>query len=138
VNKAFPVEKSLTLLRYDKYPDSASRWAIFGKPLIPVVTVDGPGEVTIGQEAAYNVTITFEDQPYPADKIDAVKYLVFDSSNAVVTQGEATAGDAGVYTITLGADVTAKLTAGSNKLEVVTTSLAVSIPTITDFEFIAK
>jgi peptide/nickel transport system substrate-binding protein len=138
VNKAFPVEKSLTLLRYDKYPDSASRWAIFGKPMIPVVTVDGPGEVTIGQEAAYNVTITFEDQPYPADKIDAVKYLVFDSSNAVVTQGEATAGDAGVYTITLGADVTAKLTAGSNKLEVVTTSLAVSIPTITDFEFIAK
>ena len=32
VNKAFPVEKSLTLLRYENYPDSASRWAIFGRP----------------------------------------------------------------------------------------------------------
>ena len=93
---------------------------------------------TIGTEAVYNVAVTFDDQPYPADKIDAVKYLVFDAAGAVVTQGDATAGADGAYTITLSADDTAKLVAGSNKLEVVTTSLAVSIPTITDFEFVAK
>jgi peptide/nickel transport system substrate-binding protein len=138
VNKAFPVEKSLTLLRYEKYPDLASRWSIFGKPMIAEVVIDGPAEVTIGQEAVFNVSVTFEGAPYPADKIDAVKYLVFDSAGAVVSQGDATAGEAGVYTITLGADVTSKLVAGANKLEVVTTSLAVSIATITDFEFIAK
>ena len=57
---------------------------------------------------------------------------------AVVFQGDATAAEAGHYTITLSADDTAKLVAGSNKLEVVTTSLAVSIPAITDFEFVAK
>jgi hypothetical protein len=56
----------------------------------------------------------------------------------VVGQGAATAGDAGHYTITLASDLTTKLVAGSNKLEVVTTSLAVSIPTITDVEFVAK
>jgi peptide/nickel transport system substrate-binding protein len=138
LNKAFPVEKSLSLLRYDAYPDSASKWAIFGSPMIPVVTVDGPGQVTIGQEATYDVFITFQDQPYPADKIDAVKFLVFDASGAVVTQGDATAAEAGHYTVTLTADDSAKLVAGSNKLEVVTTSLAVSIPGITDYEFVAK
>ena len=55
--------------------------------MIPVVEVDGPGEVDIGAEAVYDVFITFEDAPYPADKIDAVKYLVFDAPGAVVTPG---------------------------------------------------
>ena len=48
--------------------------------MIPVVEVDGPGEVSIGAEAVYDVFITFEDAPYPADKVDAVKYLVFDAT----------------------------------------------------------
>jgi peptide/nickel transport system substrate-binding protein len=138
LDKAFTVEKTLTLDRFLNYPDSASRWAIFSTPMIPVVAVDGPGQVAIGTEATYDVSITFQDQPYPADKIDAVKYLVFDSAGLVVGQGAATAGDAGHYTITLASDLTTKLVAGSNKLEVVTTSLAVSIPTITDVEFVAK
>ncbi len=139
LDKAFPVEKTLTLNRYANYPDSASRWAGFGVPMIPVVTIDGPAQVTIGQAADYTVTITFQDQPYPADKVDQVKYLVFDANNALVTQGTATAGsNPGEYAVSLATDVTSKLVAGSNKLEVVTTSLAVSIPTITDFEFVAK
>ena len=45
LNKAFPVEKSLSLLRYPDYADSASRWAIFGTPMVAVVTVDGPAAV---------------------------------------------------------------------------------------------
>jgi peptide/nickel transport system substrate-binding protein len=138
LDKAFPVEKTLTLNRYPNYPDSASRWAVFSAPMIPVVAVDGPGQVSIGTEAKYDVNITFQDQPYPADKIDQVKYLVFDSTGAVVLQGAATAAEAGHYTITIAAADSAKLAAGSNKLEVVTTSLAVSIPTITDYEFVAK
>ena len=138
LNKAFPVEKSLTLLRFDKYADSASRWEIFGSPMVATVTVDGPGEVAVGSEATFDVFVDFQDAPYPADKIDQVKYLVFDASGAVVTQGEATAAEEGHYTITIPAEESAKLVAGSNKLEVVTTSLAVSIPTITDFEFVAK
>ena len=138
LNKAFPVEKSLTLLRYNDYPDLASRWSGFGTPMVPVVTVDGPAAVTIGQEAVYNVTVTFNDAPYPTDKIAAVKYLVFDAAGAVIASGDATAAADGTYTVTLATDVTSKLVAGSNKLEVVTTSLAVSIPAITDFEFVAK
>jgi len=138
LNKAFPVEKSLNLLRYPDYPDAASRWAIFGAPMVPVVEVDGPGEVSIGAEAVYDVFVTFNDAPYPADKIDQVKYLIFDAAGAVVTQGDAVAAEEGHFTVTLTADDSAKLVAGANKLEVVTTSKAVSIPNITDYEFVAK
>ncbi len=138
LDKAFPVEKTLTLNRYQNYPDLASRWSGFGTPLIPVVTVDGPKQVSIGSAANYTVTVDFNGQPYPADKIDQVKFLVFDASGAMVTQGTATAGAGGTFTVALAADVTSKLVAGANKLEVVTTSKAVSIPTITDFEFVAK
>jgi len=138
LEKAYPVEKTITLNHYDKYPDSASRWAIFGAPMIPVVEVDGPGQVAIGTEAVYDVFVTFEDKPYPADKIDQVLYLVFDAAGAVVTKGSATAAEEGHFTVTLSAADSAKLVAGANKLEVVTTSKAVSIPNITDFEFVAQ
>jgi peptide/nickel transport system substrate-binding protein len=136
LEKAYPVEKTVTIQHYDKYPDSSSRWAIFGKPMVPVVEVDGPGQVAIGTEAVYDIFVTFEDAPYPADKIDAVKFLVFDPAGAVVTQGDAVAAEEGHFTVTLSAEDTAKLVAGANKLEVVTTSKAVSIPNITDFEFV--
>jgi peptide/nickel transport system substrate-binding protein len=138
LDKAFPVEKSVSLLRYQDYPDLATRWDIFGTPMVPVVSIDGPGQVDIGSEAVYTVYVTFEDQPYPQDKVDAVKYLVFDAAGSVVTQGDAVFDTDGQYTVTLTADDTAKLEAGANKLEVVTTSLVVSIPAITDMEFIAK
>ncbi|MGE5123157.1 MAG: ABC transporter substrate-binding protein, partial [Acidobacteriaceae bacterium] len=36
LEKAYPVEKTVVLDNYDKYPDSASRWAIFGAPMVPV------------------------------------------------------------------------------------------------------
>jgi peptide/nickel transport system substrate-binding protein len=138
LEKAYPTEKTVSLLRFPDYPDLSSRWSIFGAPMIPVVEVDGPGEVSIGAEATYDVFITFNDAPYPSDKIDAVKYLVFDASGAVIFQGDATAAEEGHYTVAFSADESSKLVAGSNKLEVVTTSKAVSIPGITDFEFVAK
>jgi len=84
------------------------------------------------------VFVTFEDQPYPAADITEVKYLVFDAEGLLVASGLATAAEEGHYTITLGTDVTGKLAAGSNKLEVVVSSNVVSIPGISDFEFVSK
>lgn len=138
LEKAYPTEKTVSMLRYPEFPDSASKWAGFGTPMVPVVEIDGPGEVSIGAEAVYDVFIDFEDAPYPEDKIDQVKYLVFDATGAVVLQGEAVPVEEGHYTVTFSADDSAKLAAGSNKLEVVTTSLVVSIPAITDLEFVAQ
>ncbi len=119
-----------------------------------MIEVDGPGEVAIGTEAVYDVFVTFQDEPYPAADIAEVKYLVFDATALVarggskylvfdatgvlVASGPATAAEEGHYTVTLGADVTGKLAAGSNKLEVVVSSNVVSIPGISDFEFVSK
>ncbi len=138
LDKAFPIEKTLTLRRFEQYPDPASKWSRFSAPMIPVNEVDGPGEVTIGAEAVYDVFVTYNDQPYPAAYIAEVKYLVFDANGVLVASGPATAAEEGHYTVTLGADVTGKLAAGSNKLEVVVSSNAVSIPGITGFEFVSK
>jgi len=138
LDKAFPIEKTLTLRRFEQFPDPASKWAGFGTPMIPVVVIDGPGEVAIGTEAVYDVFVTFEDQPYPAAKIADVKYLVFDANSLLIASGPATAAEEGHYTVTLGADVTGKLAAGSNKLEVVVTSNAVSIPGMAAYEFVTK
>jgi peptide/nickel transport system substrate-binding protein len=128
----------MTLRRYEPFPDPANKWAGFGVPMIPVVEIDGPGRVTIGEEATYDVFITFEGNPYPTDQIDVVKYLVFDSTGAVVASADATAVEEGHYSVTLAKDFTATLSAGANKLEVVVTSKAVSIPTITDYEFVTQ
>jgi len=138
LDKAFPVEKSVSLLRFQDFPDLATKWNRFSTPMIAVVTVDGPGQVDIGSEAMYDVYVEFEDQPYPADEVAGVKFLVFDAAGALVTQGEGAFVEEGHYSVTISADESAKLVAGANKLEVIVTSNAVSIPTITDYEFIAK
>jgi peptide/nickel transport system substrate-binding protein len=136
VNKVFPVEKTLSLTRYQDYPDSSDKWAGFGTPQIAVVEVDGPGRVTIGEEAVFDAYVTFEGEPYPSGDIKEVKYLVFDATNALVDSGTAEMVEEGLYSLTLSAEVTAALEAGSNKVEFVVVPLVVSIPTFAAFEFV--
>jgi peptide/nickel transport system substrate-binding protein len=57
LERAFPVEGTVILQRNAAYPDMADKWAGFSAPAIAVVEVDGPGRVTIGSEAAYEVFI---------------------------------------------------------------------------------
>jgi peptide/nickel transport system substrate-binding protein len=138
VNKAFPVEATLTLDRNPNYPDAADKWLRFGTPAIPVVELDGPGQVKIGDAASYDVFVTFQGKPYASTDLAGVKYLVFDATGASVAIGEATLAEEGHYTIALGADVTGKLTAGSNKLEVVVTSKTESLPAFATLEFVTQ
>jgi hypothetical protein len=135
LDKVYPVEQTLTLTRNADYPDPADKWGGFGSPMIAEVTVDGPGQVAIGSEAAFDVYVTFNGEPYPAEQVDALKWLLFDATGTMVGTGAGTAGD-GKFTVTLTADQTSKLAAGSNKLEVAFTSKAVSIPTFSTFEFV--
>jgi peptide/nickel transport system substrate-binding protein len=136
LNKVFPVEKTLSLTRYQEFPDSANKWARFSAPAIPVVELDGPGRVDIGTEAAFDVYVTFEDAPYAQADISEVKYLVFDANGALSATGVATAVADGQYQVVLGADVTNALAAGSNKLEVAVLSKLVSLPAFAAFEFV--
>ncbi|HEY64529.1 MAG TPA: ABC transporter substrate-binding protein [Caldilineae bacterium] len=132
-----PVEGSLELVRNENYPDPANKWLRFSQPKIASVEVDGPGRVKVGEEAAFDVTITYQGEPYPADEIAEVKYLVFDVNGDLVATGEATLVEDGHYQVVLGSDVTSKLEAGSNRIEIAVSPKTVSVPSFADMEFVS-
>ncbi len=136
LERAFPVEGTVVLQRNREYPDMATRWLGFAEAPIPEVAVDGPGRVTIGEEAVYEVAIEIDGAPYPVDDIDNVKYLVLDATGNVAFVGEAEAVEDGLWEITLDADVTGDLEAGSNQLEVVVVSKRVAVPSTDSLSFV--
>ncbi len=136
IKGVFPVEGSLELVRNDAYPDPADKWLRFSEPKIAEVTLDGPGRVTIGEDATFDVAVTFEDEPYPADEISEVKYLVFDSNGDLVATGSAEAVEDGAYQVILGGDITSEMDPGSNRIEVAVSPLTVSVPSFADMEFV--
>jgi peptide/nickel transport system substrate-binding protein len=136
LDKVFLTEKSLTLKNFADFPDLADRWSNFGQPKLAEVALDGPGQVKIGDEAVFNIAVTFQGAPYANADIKQVKYLLYNAKGEVVSVGEAVAGADGAYTVTLGKDITAKLEAGSNKIEVAVVPLPVSVPTFTSMEFV--
>jgi Predicted solute binding protein len=132
-----PVEKSLVLKSYSGYADLADRWSDkFSEPMIPVVDITAPDSVTIGKDATFKVDVSFNGQPYPQTDVKMVKYLVYDATGAVIKSDVATAVADGQYTVTLPADVTSKLAAGSNKLEVAVVPLPVAAPTFASVQFV--
>jgi peptide/nickel transport system substrate-binding protein len=133
LESVFPIEGSVTLARNENYPDAADKWARFTAPKIAVVDLTGPASVTIGQDATFDVFVTYEDAPYPQAEITGVKFLLFDATNNLVATGEATFVADGQYQVVL---PTTGLAAGSNKLEVAVTSVVVSIPSFQSFEFV--
>lgn len=136
LERAFPVEGTVVLQRFRDYPDTADRWMRFADPPIAEVDLDGPGQVTIGDEAIYDVWVEFEGAPYPAEDIDNVKYLVFDATGAVAHVGEATLVEDGYFEIALDADVTGDLEAGSNRLEAIVVSKLVAVPSFDSLTFV--
>lgn len=136
LSKVFLTEKTGSLLWNQDYPDLANRWAVFGEPMIAVVELDGPGQVTIGEEAAFDVFVTFNEQPYPADDIKEVKVLLYDATNEVVYTSTAELVADGQYSVVLPADVTSNLAAGANRLEVAVVSNVVAVPTFASMEFV--
>jgi peptide/nickel transport system substrate-binding protein len=134
--RVFPVEQTITLQRNPDFPDMADRWAGFGEPKLATTAIDGPGQVDAGSEATYDVYVTFNDQPYPADEITGVKYLVFDANSNLAAQGDAAPVADGQYQVVLGSDVTSNFTSGGYKLEVAVTVSPVSIPSFANLEFV--
>ena len=132
----FPVEGQAVLSNFAAYPDLANRFAGFAAPASPVVEIDGPARVTIGEEAAFDVFVDVFDGPYPVDDIEAINYLVFDATGALVAQGASEAVEDGVWQVVLGSDVTGALAEGSNRLDIVAVSNLVAIPTLASYEFV--
>jgi peptide/nickel transport system substrate-binding protein len=137
LDSVFLTEKIASLKSFSDFADLADRWARFGEPRIAEVELDGAGQVSIGSEATFDVFVTFEGEPYAADDIKSVKYLVYDATGAVVSVGEATPVGDGQYSVVIPADVTADLQAGASKIEVAVIPYTVAVPTFQSFEFVA-
>jgi len=136
IDQAFLTEKTATVKQFADYPDLADRWAGWSTPKLATVELDGPGQVKIGEEATFDVFITFNDEPYATDEIKMVKFLLYNASNEIVKVAEAVAVEDGQYSIVLDAATTSALAAGSNKLEVAVVPLTVSQPTFMSIEFV--
>ncbi|MBA4385901.1 MAG: ABC transporter substrate-binding protein, partial [Anaerolinea sp.] len=118
------------------YPDMADRWSGFGSPKIATVALDGPAQVTIGEEAEFSVSVTLNDAPYPTADIKSVKFLVFDANNNIVAVNPAELVTEGQYKVVLTSEMTEKLVTGSNKLTVAVVPTVVAIPTFSSLNFV--
>ncbi len=127
LDKAYLTEKTLTLKYFDGYPDMADRWSSFGQPKIATVNLDGPAQVTIGQEAEFTVDVMLNETAYPSEDIKSVKFLVFDANNNIVAVEPAEYAAEGQYLAKLSSELTEKLATGSNKLTVAVVPIPVAI-----------
>jgi peptide/nickel transport system substrate-binding protein len=137
LDKVFTTEKTAVLKNNPDFPDLANRWAMFSEPRFAETALDGPAQVKAGEEATFDATITFKDQPYPQSDIKSVKYILYDSTGAVAASGDATAVEDGHYQVTLPADQTAKLQSGASRIEVAVVPIPVAVPSFTSLDFVA-
>jgi peptide/nickel transport system substrate-binding protein len=128
--------KSLVMAHWDQYPDLADRWSMYSAPKISDVEIDGPGQVVGGEEATFDIYVTFQGKPYELADIKEVKFLVYDAENNVVIISTAEAVEDGHFVITFSGEDTAKFGDGATKLEVAVISIAVAQPTFQTIEFI--
>ncbi|MEM2790634.1 MAG: ABC transporter substrate-binding protein [Thermofilaceae archaeon] len=119
------------------YPDKADRWAWLAEPPIPEVGIEVPENVVPGLPADITVRVSYKGQPYPAGRIEFVKYLILDAAGNVLGRGEATAVADGVFRISVPAEVTGKMTPGAYKVMTFTLSRDVAMPVTTEASFIA-
>ncbi len=134
LQRVSPVEKVVELGRFNRFPDPSTKWVRFDEPRIAAVAVSGPSTVRTGEEATFDISITFKGQPYPAQDIEEVKFLLFDAKRDLISSAAAQrAGER--WKIVLSPAVTKRLGTGSSRLEVIVVSRAVSIPSFATVSF---
>jgi peptide/nickel transport system substrate-binding protein len=137
LDKVFTTEKSLVLKPNTEFVDKADRWSSFGEPRLASIQLDGPAQVKAGQDAVFDATVTFKDQPYAQADIQFVKYILYDATGAVVDIGLADFVAEGQYQVTLNTETTTKMPTGSARLEVAVVPVPVAIPAFTSIDFVA-
>jgi len=136
LDQVFMTEKSAVVRQNADYVDLADRWDMFATPMIATAEIDGPGQVKLGEDATFDVYVTFEDEAYPAHDIKIVKFLLYNAANELVVIGEATLVEDGYYVVELTGDDITALGAGASKLEIAVVPITVSQPTFTSVEFV--
>jgi peptide/nickel transport system substrate-binding protein len=136
LDKVFTTEKTLVLKNNPDFPDLSDQWASFSQPKLAESQLNGPAQVKVGDQATFDVNVTYNGKPYAQSDIKQVKYLLYDATNAVIASGAANAVADGHYQAVLGSDVTSKLSAGSYKLEVAVVPIPVAIPSFSSTDFV--
>jgi peptide/nickel transport system substrate-binding protein len=137
LDQVFTTEKSLVLKNNTEFVDFADRWEIFSEPKLASIQLDGPAQVKAGEEAVFDALVNFKDQPYAEADVREVKYILYDTTGAVVDVGSADLVDEGQYQVTLNPDTTSKLPNGSARLELALVPVPVAIPAFTSLDFVA-
>ncbi len=129
--------KTAVVVNNPDFPDLSDRWAAFGVPPLAEASLDGPGQVTVGEAADFTATVTdVNGDPYPAASVKEVKFLVYNDQNETVYVGQGAPGAAdGEYTLTIPAD--AQIAAGAGKIEVAVVLVPAAIPAFASLEFVA-
>jgi len=138
MQRAFPVEGTIILRRNPDFPDAANRWDRFSAAPIPEVMLDGPGNVTIGEEVTYHIYVDFAGEPYAVDDVMLAKYLVFDATGELAYVGEAEAVEDGHWDAVLSADVTGALESGANQLVAIVVSKRALLPVKDTVQFVTQ
>jgi len=140
LDKVFTTEKSLVLKQNADFVDLSNRWDAFSEPKLATTVLDGPGQIKAGEEAVFDVTVNLKgkDQAYLSADIRQVKYILYDTTGAVVSTGEAVPTGEGQYQVTLDANATSKLQTGSAKLEVAVVPIPVAVPSFTSIDFVVQ
>ncbi len=138
MEKAFPVEGTIILQYNPQFPDPTDRWNRFASAPVPDVLLDGPGTVSIGEEATYDVFIDLGDQPYANADLSVVRYLVFDATGELASVGDAEPVEDGYYQIVLSSELTGGLSAGSNRVAVIVVSSRALVPVTDSLSFVTE
>jgi len=128
-----------TVKNNPEFPDLADRWAKFGVGPVGEAALDGPAQVKIGEEAVFTVALTNRNtgDPYPTADVKEMKFLLYNDKGETVYVGAGVASaDEGVFTLTIPADVSAKLVAGTGSIEAAAVLIPVAIPAFTSLDYV--
>ena len=109
---------------------------MFATPKIADAEIDGPGQVKLGEESAFDVYVSFDGDAYPAHEVKNVKFLLYNAEGVLVEVGEAELVEDGQYIVNLTPEMLEKIGAGAAKIEVAVVLIPVSQPTFTTLEFV--
>jgi len=129
--------KSAVAKNNPDFPDLADRWAGFGEPKLADATLDGSAQVKIGDEAVFNLTVTLKNgDAYPSSDIREIKFLIYNDQGETVYVGAGESTGEGTFTLTVPADVTSKLVAGTGSIEAAAVLVPVAIPAFTTLDYV--
>jgi len=137
VDKAFPVEGTITLRQNSDCVDLADRWSNFGLPKIAVAELEGPVQLKVGEEAAVDIYVSTEaGDPYLQADLSEVKFIVFNANQEIAFTGIAEFVEEGYYKAVLPASETIQLPTGSTRILVVVVPFVVNLPAFESVEVV--